>query len=94
MSLSKECQEYHLTHKGWILGSFKGDPLGGSNVVSTPKDRVLTIACYDELPYAFEKPHYYDQIVWQCDDKLLIDKLKNKWGEKPNWVGYKLKKEQ
>jgi hypothetical protein len=94
MSLSKECQEFHLTPKGWVQGSFKGDALGGSNEVPIPADRVLTIACYDELPYAFEKPHYYDQVIWQSDDKEQIDKLKNKWGEKPDWIGYKLKKDQ
>jgi hypothetical protein len=38
MSLSKECQEYHLTPRGWVEGTFKGDALGGSNVVEPPDD--------------------------------------------------------
>lgn len=89
MSLSKEYQEYHLTPRGWILGTFKGDALGGSNKQPIPKDRVLTIACYDELPSAFSKPRLYDKVIWESEDKYLIKKLKTKWGERPDWFGYK-----
>lgn len=88
MSLSKECQEYHLTLKGWVHGSFQSDPLGSSEEVQIPTDRVLTIACYDELPSAFSKPHYYDRIVWQSSDEKLIRELQTKWGERPPWFGY------
>lgn len=89
MSLSKECQEYHLTPRGWIEGSFKGDVIGGSKEVPTPADRVLTIACYDEIPSAFAKSYFHDQIVWQSEDKRLIEQLKVNWGERPNWFGYR-----
>jgi len=43
MSLSKECQEYHLTPRGWVEGSFKGNAFVGSKNVKIPKDRVLTM---------------------------------------------------
>lgn len=92
MSLSKECQYYHLTPNGWVQGSFYGDALGGTTEVPLPKDSVLTIGCYDEIPAAFVKPFYYDQIIWESEDKQQLEKLKNKWGEKPNWIGYDLMK--
>ena len=93
MSLSKEYQEYHLTTKGWITGSFKGDVFGGSHKVPNPVDRVLTIMCCDELTSAFAKPIYHDEVIWQSDDKQLINKLKAKWGEQPDWFGYEKMKE-
>ena len=33
MSFSKECQDYHLTPRGWVKGSFEGDALGGKKEV-------------------------------------------------------------
>ena len=87
MSLSREYQEYHLTQNGWIDGSFHGDSLGGSIDVEIPKDRVLTIRCYDEQTSVYSKTNFYEQEVWSCDDKELINQLKIKYG-KPNWFGY------
>ena len=89
MSVSKERQEYHLTPRGWVEGSFKGDVIGGSNEVPTPPDRVLTIACYDELPSAFSKAYFHDQVVWHTEDRQLVEQLKAKWGERPDWFGYR-----
>lgn len=89
MSLSKERQDFHLTPLGWIEGSFKGDAFGGSNEVPIPVDRVLTIACYDEIPAANSRSHFYDQVIWQSEDKPLVEQLKAKWGENPDWFGYK-----
>lgn len=88
MALSKESQEYHLTPKGWVKGSFKGDGLGNDTKVSIPEDRVLTITCFEELPSAFSKPNYYDQVIWKSKNKHLIEKLRAKWGKKPKWFGY------
>lgn len=89
MSLSKECQEYHLTHRGWIGGSFKGDALGGSKEVEPPSDRVLTIGCYDKLSSAYSEPSFYEQIHWKADDENSIDQLIIKYGDRPDWFGYK-----
>ena len=89
MALSKECQEYHLTPRGWEEGSFKGDALGGSKKVETPPDRVLTIWCYDQQSSAFSKPYFYEQVHWKCDDEDLIAQLKKKYGNRPDWFGYK-----
>lgn len=93
MSLSKEYQEYHLTPRGWTEGSFKGDVLGGSIELPIPSDRVLTVACYDELPSAFSKPYYHAEVIWQSNNKQLIEKLKAKWSDRPNWFGYSKMKE-
>ena len=89
MTFSKERYEYHLTPRGWEKGSFKGDILGGERKVETPPDRVLTIWCYDELTSAFSKPDLYDRVAWKCDDEDLITQLKKKYGERPDWFGYK-----
>ena len=89
MSLSKEYQEYHLTPKGWLEGSFKADSLGQSIQKQVPQDRVLTIHCYDELTHHKAKPYFYDKIIWEHEDKERIDALKKQFGEKPDWFGYK-----
>lgn len=89
MALSREYQEFHLTPQGWIDGNFKADSLGASESVETPKDRVLTIRCHDQLSSAFSKPNFYDEIVWESEDKNQINQLKNKYGEKPDCFGYK-----
>lgn len=91
MSISKERQDYHLTPRGWIEGSFKGDAFGGATEVPIPPDRVLTIACYDELPAPHSKSKFYDRVVWEAEDKNLIEQLKKKWGERPDWFGYNYK---
>jgi hypothetical protein len=39
---------------GWVERSFKGDALGGKRC-GNPKDRMLTIECYDELPAVYTK---------------------------------------
>ena len=90
MSLSKERQEYHLTPGGWIEGTFHRD--FGVDVVPVPEDRVLTICCVDELFRAsgtlFESG-FRDYVEWESDDKKAIEGLKRKYGEKPDWFGYK-----
>jgi hypothetical protein len=83
MPWSKECQEYHLTPQGWVEGSFKGDAIGGSKKVEIPPDRVLTIGCYDVLPHPSDKPHSYDSVLWESDNKALVKELKDKFGERP-----------
>jgi hypothetical protein len=93
MSLSKECQEYHLTPRGWVEGFFKGDALGGSTEVDPPEDRVLTIRCYDELSSVYSKPHFYDRVDWKSEDENLIAQLKKEYGDRPDWFGYKKMKQ-
>ena len=87
MSLSKETQEYHLTPDGWVLGSFKGDVFGGKEDIPNPKDRVLTIECYDKLASAYSKPIYSEQVIWESDNKQQLKNLKRKWGDHPDWIG-------
>jgi len=92
MSLSKESQEYHLTPHGWVEGTFKGDALGGRTEVPTPDDRVLTVLCYDERSSSYSEPFFYDQVAWEADDKDAIRRLQRKFGQRPDWFGYKLMK--
>jgi hypothetical protein len=86
MGLSKECQEYHLTPRGWVKGTFHGD--FGDNKVDIPSDRVLTIGCYDKQTSPYSKTKFYDRVIWESEDKELIKQLKKKYGKRPNWFGY------
>lgn len=70
MSLSKEYQEYHLTTKGWVAGSFKADVLGASEDLETPSDTVLTIHCYDEQTSLHSKPFFYEKRFGSQTTKL------------------------
>ena len=88
MSLSKERQEYHLTPRGWIAGTFHRD--FGKDEEPIPEDRVLTMAFVDELirtgGSTFESAER-DYVAWESDDKNAIKRLKKKFGAKPE--GYK-----
>jgi hypothetical protein len=86
MSLSSECQEFHLTPRGWVEGSFRGDVLDGGEDMPTPDDRVLTIECHEE-PYS--NCSFYDCIAWESDDKDAVRRLKKEFGGRPKWFGYK-----
>lgn len=89
MALSKESQDYHLTPRGWVEGTFQGDALGGSKVTDPPDDRVLTVRCYDALASAYQKDSYfYGRVVWESDDSERIEALQTKFGEHPDWFGY------
>ncbi len=79
--------------KRWIEGSFDGDILSESKKVSPPNDRVLTLSCYDETTSPFSEPVYYDRVSWESKDKELIQRLKNKFGNRPDWFGYKRMRE-
>jgi hypothetical protein len=92
MALSKEFQYYHLTTKGWVDGSFKGDVLGGTYEKKIPANRVLTILFIDEIPAPFSKPIYRTQVEWQSDDIKIIKKLKAKFGDLPSYVQEMLSK--
>ena len=88
MSLSVEQQDYHLTPDGWSEGTFLGDCIGGRTIVEVPSGTVLTVSCYDTIPYAGQPPIYTDQVSWSCGDKLLIAKLMEMYGPRPPWFGY------
>ena len=92
MSLSKECQEYHLTPRGWAEGSYKKDALGESKYMEIPEDRALTIACYDVLSSLYSKQSFYDRVIWESEDNDLIRRLIQKYGKRPNWFGYEMMK--
>ena len=82
--MNKECQEYHLTARGWAFGSFKADAADGGRVdVPTPRDRVLTIGCYEEFASEFSKPTRYKQVLWKSDNRRTVQKLKKNYGERP-----------
>ena len=91
MSLSKEYQDYHLTPRGWEEGTFKADALGASEERDEPVDCVLTIRCYEEISSAYSKPSFYDKVTWESNDISKIQQLKKKYGERPDWYGYKMK---
>ena len=90
MSLSKEHQEYHLTPKGWVEGSFFGDVIGGRKILPIPSERLLTVSCYDALPSAFANPYFYDHVDWMSEDCKALKIAMALYGNRPDWFGYKL----
>lgn len=92
MSIDKERVEYHLTNSGWIEGEFDNRSLGRFNAPPKPEDSVLTISCVEELHrtgFASFEPSYDHNVSWKSNDKTKIEKLKEQFGELPNWHGFK-----
>ncbi len=87
MSYEKESQEYHLTPKGWVQGNYNSTS-GFHDPIQTPEDRVLTIVCAVERDYGDSPPEYSVTIKWQSDNSKIIESLKSRYGEKPQWYGY------
>lgn len=83
MATSKEWKEWHLTPSGWIGGSERSDFQPRVNV-EPPKDRVLSCVYEETLPSAFSSLKTSVEVQWSSNDKELIKKLKNEFGECPN----------
>jgi len=87
VGLSTERQQYHLTPRGWITGTFHPD-MGRPTEVPTPEDRVLTLECVDKQSSIYAKPTAHDFVAWASTDKAAIEELQKQFGEKPDWFGY------
>lgn len=67
MSYDKTTQEYHLTPKGWVTGTYSvyNDV---QNHVEPPHDRVETWECHMEQSYPTSKETYEWRRIWVTTD--------------------------
>ena len=84
MSVKIDCQEYHLTPHGWVIGSFKVDAASHGGVdVPTPRNRVLTIGCYEEFASELTQPTRSRKVLWESEDRQAVQKCKKSFGARP-----------
>jgi len=81
-------KEYHLTPRGWVMGTIKED-FSPTDYVEPPEDRVLTMKCHEVIKdfNAYDikgSVEHYDEIVCETVDIKKLNELKEKYGEKPD----------
>ncbi len=81
MALSNEYYEYHLTPKGWIIGSVKYDHK--FEAVKIPADRVLTCRYCDKIPCMGAKGYKYKSIVFEEKVSKRVRDLIRLYGKDP-----------
>lgn len=82
MTASNEWWEYHLTPRGWEMGSFKID----SSPVQRkdpPLDRVLTIKHRETIASSFSKLHTAWEEEWRSLDLEKVNTLIRCYGASP-----------
>jgi len=77
MALSNEWFEYHLTKKGWILGSAKLD--SGLEEVKPPKNRILTRVYSEFLATRYSGFETSCSETWRIDNKKKVKKYLKKY---------------
>jgi hypothetical protein len=82
MSASDEWTEYHLTPRGWEMGSDRVDGQG-TTLKDPPADRVVTVRWREYLGSVYGKMKKYHEDVWESDDKAAIGELRRKFGDPP-----------
>jgi hypothetical protein len=82
MSLSNEWYEWHLTPRGWVIGSQKLD-FGGVQLEDPPPDRVLTIREREFVGAMGGKMHRSFDEEWGTDDDATLKSLADQYGWKP-----------
>lgn len=78
MPLSKEWTDYHLTPRGWQVGSQKLDN-GQIHEVPSPADGVLTIRWYEELSHWNAELKKWGEETGRNADQAQIDELLQKY---------------
>ena len=84
MPVKVDCQEYHLTPHGWVIGSFKVDAASRGGVdVPTPRNRVLTIGYFEKYVSELSNPTHSRQVLWESEDRQAVQKCKKSFGARP-----------
>lgn len=82
MSASKEWTEWHLTPRGWEIGSERVDSAGITERVP-PSDRVLTCQYREDLPSMYSKLDRATTELWRHADSARIQSLLEQFGPCP-----------
>lgn len=82
MALSKEWTEWHLTPRGWEVGSERVD-FAGTTQRLPPADRVLTVRNSETQSSMYSRMERSTSTIWISDDKTLLGELTAKYGEAP-----------
>jgi hypothetical protein len=83
MSFSKEYTEYHLTPRGWEMGSERVD-FQGTTFKDAPADRVQTYRWLEEQTSPYAKMWRGLELLWESNDKEAIKRLRDQFGEPPH----------
>lgn len=81
MAASNEWFEYHLTPRGWEMGSSKTD--FAREVKAPPSDRVLTIRFSEYLSSSFSTPNRGSSEIWRSPDEVHVAELVQRFGPEP-----------
>lgn len=80
MALSDEWEDEHLTHSGWVSGSYKHD-YGHGKSRPVPADAVLTVRRHVYVGALGARPSVDVSETALSHDKELIAELRQKYGE-------------
>jgi hypothetical protein len=83
MAASKEWFEYHLTPRGWELGSNRTDS-SAEQRTDPPEDRVLTIRIDERMANTFSKIEGKSEEIWRSKDSSQVNALIDKFGKSPS----------
>lgn len=83
MSAENDWFEYHLTPKGWIVGSKKVGHFGEADEISPPKGRVLTLLFRTYQSCLADKTRHWYEEKWKSDDGDSLSTLMKKFGDRP-----------
>ena len=86
MSASNEWAEWHLTSRGWQIGSYQLD-FGQLVSVSSPEDRVLTCKYAEFMSSVYSKLEKGVTPVWESPDTTRVQELLEEFGECPDRLG-------
>lgn len=82
MAASNEWFDYHLTPRGWELGSHKTD-CGAPVSIEPPADRVMSIHVAERMSSPFSKLDRTESVSYRTDDQETLERLINRFGDSP-----------
>lgn len=82
MAASIEWQEWHLTARGWVRGSYQLD-FQKAQIVVPPEDRTLSVRYTEEISHPFRPMRKRTQVLWRISDETLVRELLGQHGGCP-----------
>jgi len=82
MSVDRYEREYHLTPRGWEVGTFSVYGHVKESAIS-PKDRVLTVVRQVEQSSDYSSDDVWWVEQWRSSDASVVEKLLEEFGHRP-----------